>query len=80
MANLEGKCAYSIPAITYAPVIMPIVGGWDCSIDAFLSNAMPQIALAALLKTASSLHHRRARRRQAENETEVGRPYSRKPK
>lgn len=54
MTNLEGKCAYSTPAITYAPVIMPIVGGWDCSIDAFLSNAMPQIALAALLKTASS--------------------------
>lgn len=63
-AQVDDQCAMQIrqttSAITYALVIMPIVGGWGCSIDAFLSDAMPWIALAALSGTVSYLLYYKA--------------------
>lgn len=63
-AQVDDQCAMQIrqttSAITYGLVIMPIVGGWGCAIDAFLSDAMPWIALAALSGTVSYLLYYKA--------------------
>ncbi len=47
-------------ALVYAVILMPILGGWGCTIDAFLSPAMLTIALAALLGTVSYLCYYKA--------------------
>lgn len=47
-------------ALVYAIILMPLLGGWGCTIDAFLSPAMPVIALAALLGTVSYLCYYKA--------------------
>ena len=63
-AQVDDQCAMQIrqttSALSYALVIMPLVGGWGCSIDAFMSDAMPWIALAALSGTASYLFYYKA--------------------
>lgn len=47
-------------AVVYMVVLLPLLGGWGCTIDVFLSPAMPVIALAALLGTASYLCYYKA--------------------
>lgn len=47
-------------AVTYALIILPLLGGWAPTISAFMSDAMPWIALAALLGTASYLFYYKA--------------------
>lgn len=63
-AEVDDECAMQIrqttSALTYALVIIPLLGGWDCTLDIITSSAMPVIALAALLGTASYLFYYRA--------------------
>ena len=63
-AEADDQCAMQIrqttSAVCYALVIMPLVGGWGCTIDAFMSDAMIWIALAALSGTASYLFYYKA--------------------
>lgn len=63
-AQVDDQCAMQIrqttSALSYALVIMPLVSGWGCSIDAFMSDAMLWIALAALSGTASYLFYYKA--------------------
>ena len=44
----------------YAIIILPVLSGWGCTIDAAMSDAMPWIALAALIGTASYLFYYKA--------------------
>ncbi len=63
-ASVDDECAMQIrqttSALTYAIVILPLLGGWNCVVDAFTSPAMPVIAVAALLGTASYLCYYKA--------------------
>ena len=47
-------------AVTYALVILPLLGGWPSAAAAFMSDAMPWIALAALFGTVSYLMYYKA--------------------
>lgn len=47
-------------AIVYMAIILPLLGGWNCTIDAAFSDAMPWIALAALIGTTSYLFYYKA--------------------
>lgn len=47
-------------AVTYALVILPLLGGWPSAAAAFTSEAMPWIALAALFGTVSYLMYYKA--------------------
>ena len=47
-------------ALSYALVILPILGGWAPATQAFASDAMPIIAVAALLGTVSYLCYYKA--------------------
>ncbi len=63
-AQVDDQCAMQIrqttSAVSYALVILPLVGGWGCTLDAMMSDAMPWIALAALSGTASYLFYYKA--------------------
>lgn len=63
-ASVDDECAMQIrqttSALTYALVIIPLLGGWGCTLDIMASSAMPVIALAALLGTASYLFYYKA--------------------
>ncbi len=63
-ASMDDECAMQIrqttSALTYALVILPILGGWGCTLDIMASDAMPFIALAALSGTASYLLYYKA--------------------
>ena len=62
--DADDECCLQIrqttSALVYAIILMPLLGGWGCTIDAFLSPAMPIIALAALLGTVSYLCYYKA--------------------
>lgn len=47
-------------AMAYMAIILPVLGGWGCTVDAMLSDAMPWIALAALFGTVSYLFYYKA--------------------
>lgn len=47
-------------AVTYALVILPLLGGWPSAAAAFASEAMPWIVLAALFGTVSYLMYYKA--------------------
>lgn len=47
-------------AVTYMAVILPVLGGWGCAVNAMMSDAMPWIALAALFGTVSYLFYYKA--------------------
>lgn len=47
-------------ALVYMIILLPLLGGWGCTIDAFASEAMPIIALAALFGTVSYLCYYKA--------------------
>ena len=63
-ASVDDECAMQIrqttSALTYALVILPLLGGWPSAIEALTSSAMPTIALAALSGTASYLLYYKA--------------------
>lgn len=63
-ASVDDECAMQIrqttSALTYALIIIPLLGGWGCTLNAVASSAMPIIALAALLGTASYLFYYKA--------------------
>lgn len=47
-------------AVVYMIIILPLLGGWGCAVDAMMSDAMPLIALAAVIGTASYLFYYKA--------------------
>lgn len=47
-------------AVFYMAIILPVLSGWGCAIEAFWSDAMPIIAVAGLLGTASYLCYYKA--------------------
>lgn len=47
-------------AVSYALVILPLVGGWGASLEVLMSGAMPVIALAAVIGTLSYLCYYKA--------------------
>ena len=47
-------------AVVYMIIILPFLGGWGCAIDAFTSDAMLWIALAAVFGTVSYLFYYKA--------------------
>ena len=63
-ASVDDECAMQIrqttPALTYALVILPLLGGWPSAIVALTSSAMSTIALAALSGTVSYLLYYKA--------------------
>ena len=63
-ASVDDECAMQIrqttSALTYALVILPLLGAWPSTIEALVSSAMPTIALAALSGTASYLLYYKA--------------------
>ena len=63
-ASVDDECAMQIrqttSALTYALVILPLLGGWPSAIVALTSSAMPTIALAALSGTVSYLFYYKA--------------------
>lgn len=63
-ASVDDECAMQIrqttSALTYALVILPLLGGWPSAIVALTSSAMPTIALAALSGTVSYLLYYKA--------------------
>lgn len=63
-AAVDDECAMQIrqttSALTYALVIIPLLGGWACVAETLSSTAMPIIALAALMGTASYLFYYKA--------------------
>ncbi|MCH3949309.1 MAG: DMT family transporter [Olsenella sp.] len=63
-ASVDDECAMQIrqttSAVTYALVILPLLGGWPSAIEALTSSAMPVIALAALSGTVSYLLYYKA--------------------
>ena len=63
-ASVDDECAMQIrqttSALTYALVILPLLGGWPSAVEALTSSAMPTIALAALSGTASYLLYYKA--------------------
>lgn len=63
-SNVEDENAMQIrqttSALFYAIIILPLLGGWGETINVVVSDAMPIIALAALLGTASYLFYYKA--------------------
>ena len=63
-ANVDDENALQIrqttSAVTYALVILPLLGGWPSAAAAFASEAMPWIVLAALFGTVSYLMYYKA--------------------
>lgn len=63
-ASVDDECAMQIrqttSALTYALVILPLLGGWPSAVAVLTSSAMPVIALAALSGTASYLFYYKA--------------------
>lgn len=63
-AQVDDECAMQIrqttSALTYALIIIPLLGGWGCTLDIVMSSAMPVIVTAALLGTASYLFYYKA--------------------
>lgn len=63
-ASVDDECAMQIrqttSALTYALVILPLLGAWPSTIGALVSSAMPTIALAALSGTVSYLLYYKA--------------------
>lgn len=63
-ASVDDECAMQIrqttSALTYALVILPLLGGWPSAIVALTSSAMSTIALAALSGTVSYLLYYKA--------------------
>ena len=63
-ASVDDECAMQIrqttSALTYALVILPLLGAWPSTIEALVSSAMPTIALAALSGTVSYLLYYKA--------------------
>lgn len=63
-ASVDDECAMQIrqttSAVTYALILLPLLGGWPSTIEVIASSAMPVIALAALLGTASYLFYYKA--------------------
>ena len=47
-------------AVVYMVIILPLLGGWGCAVDALISDAMPIIALAAVIGTSSYLFYYKA--------------------
>lgn len=62
--NADDECCLQIrqttSALAYIVIILPVLGGWGCTIDAMTSDAMPIIALAAVIGTASYLFYYKA--------------------
>lgn len=50
----------SVSTVFYMAIILPLLGGWGCAIDALLSDAMPWIVLAAAFGTVSYLLYYKA--------------------
>lgn len=50
----------SVSTVFYMVIILPLLGGWGCAIDALLSDAMPWIVLAAAFGTVSYLLYYKA--------------------
>lgn len=63
-ASVDDECAMQIrqttSAVTYALVLLPLLGGWGSTISIMQSSAMPIIALAAVLGTVSYLCYYKA--------------------
>lgn len=63
-ASIDDECAMQIreivSALTYALIILPVLGGWSCALDALRSSAMPFIAMAAFCGTVSYLLYYKA--------------------
>lgn len=49
-----------VSAVIYMAIILPVLGGWGCALDALFSDAMPWIALAAVFGTVSYLFYYKA--------------------
>ena len=47
-------------AVVYMVIILPLLGGWGCAIDAMMSDAMPTIVIAAIIGTTSYLFYYKA--------------------
>lgn len=62
--DADDECCLQIrqttSAVIYMIIILPALGGWGCTIDAALSDAMPWIALAAVIGTISYLCYYKA--------------------
>lgn len=62
--DADDECCLQIRQTTsmvcYMAIILPVLGGWGCAIDALTSPAMPIIALAAVIGTASYLFYYKA--------------------
>ncbi len=50
----------STSAVVYMIIILPLLGGWGCTIDALVSDAMPIIVLASVIGTTSYLCYYKA--------------------
>ena len=63
-SEADDECCLQIrqttSALSYALIILPILGGWGVTIDAIASSAMPIIALASLIGTISYLFYYKA--------------------
>lgn len=63
-ANADDECCLQIrqttSAVTYALVLLPLLGGWGVTIDAAISSAMPIIMIASLIGTISYLFYYKA--------------------
>ena len=63
-SSADDECCLQIrqttSAATYALVILPLLGGWGVTLNAAASSAMPIIALASLIGTASYLFYYKA--------------------
>ena len=63
-ASADDECALQIrqttSALTYALVLLPLLGGWNCALEAVMSSAMPIVALSALMGTVSYLLYYKA--------------------
>ena len=63
-STADDECCLQIrqttSAVTYALIILPVLGGWGVTIDAALSSAMPVIMIASLIGTISYLVYYKA--------------------
>jgi drug/metabolite transporter (DMT)-like permease len=63
-ASVDDECCLQIrqttSAVTYALIILPLLGGWGVTITAAASSAMPIIMLASLIGTTSYLFYYKA--------------------
>lgn len=62
--DADDECCLQIRQTTsmifYMIIILPVLGGWGCAVDAFTSDAMPIILIAALFGTASYIFYYKA--------------------